>query len=311
MLRIVLFMLLASRCSAKLGYQYQQNTAGLTSYDTPPYGYDTAYTPLPATQSADQYNEHADFHKHFYAFEAPYDSIEEAELIEQKIAAISQKNLQVVFIKAPENKVVEGALHALAKQNSEDKTAIYVLNKQTDANELASKLSALQTQRKHKPQVHFVKYRTDAEAAQAQQQIQAQYDGAPSARPVAEQATSLGYYPEQQPQPDQGYYPDAPSPQSAYLPPLPSYASFPQGYNAAAQGLVDLPPLPEPQQDNLDARTAKSSRIDFRVNERNRPGSRMIFPTESQPRVYLPPATVSNQYLPPNNGIKRRRRAYF
>lgn len=89
-----------------------------------------------------------------------------------------------------------GALNALTKQSSEDKTAIYVLNKQTDSNELASKLSALQAHHKHKPQVHFVKYRTDAEAAHAQQHIQEQYAAAaalPQTQPQPLPPASLGY----------------------------------------------------------------------------------------------------------------------
>lgn len=145
------------------------------------------------SQPGNHYQENADFHKHFYAFEAPYDSVEEVDLAETKLSSLAQKNLQVVFIKAPENKAVVGALNALAKQTSEDKTAIYVLNKQTDVNELASQLSALKAHHKHKPQVHFVKYKTEEEAAQAQQYIQAQYGGG-SSIPQPAKASSLGYY---------------------------------------------------------------------------------------------------------------------
>ncbi|KAH8332737.1 hypothetical protein KR074_009948, partial [Drosophila pseudoananassae] len=300
----ILFLMLLASSSAELGYQYQQNS----------YGEATTGGGYPV-QPNDHYQEHAAFHKHFYAFEAPYDSAEEADLVETKLADLSQKNLQVVFIKAPENKAVVGALNALAKQTTEDKTAIYVLNKQTDAHELASELSALKAQHKHKPQVHFVKYRTEAEAAQAQQHIQAQYGGAESL-PQAGQSSSLGYYPEQRPQYDQGYYPDAAAPSSGYqsssqqsaypaqgyLPPVPSYSSIAQGYSSAAAstaGQIDLPPVPEAQQElsasyndaNVDYRTARSQGFDFRVNERRRSGGRMVFPSEGgaggASRLYL------------------------
>lgn len=167
-------------CSAKLGYQYQQGDPGLS--------YETDNQP-----TGDHYQDHADYHKHFYAFEAPYDSDEEVQQVEQKIIDVAQKNLQVVFIKAPENKAVLGALNALMKQSSEDKTAIYVLNKQTDSNELASKLSAVQAHHKHKPEVHFVKYRNDAEAAHAQQHIQEQYAAAAALPQQPLPPASLGY----------------------------------------------------------------------------------------------------------------------
>ncbi|KAH8284169.1 hypothetical protein KR054_011654, partial [Drosophila jambulina] len=295
----IVFLALLTGSSAELGYQYQQNSYGGSVDSQAEY----------PTQPNDQYQEHHDFHKHFYAFEAPYDSSEEADLVESKLASLSQKNLQVVFIKAPENKAVVGALNALAKQTTEDKTAIYVLNKQTDAHELASELSSVKAHHKHKPQVHFVKYRTEAEAVQAQQHIQAQYGGAGAVSQPG-QASSLGYYPEQQPQYDQGYYPEAaqrpgeypvpsagylppPSqPSPGYLPPVPSYSSLAQGYSAAGgalAGQIDLPPVPEAQQDlsasyndgSQDYRSARSQRIDFRVNERRRSGSRMVFPTSS------------------------------
>ncbi|KAH8258143.1 hypothetical protein KR038_006754, partial [Drosophila bunnanda] len=299
----IVFLALLAGSSAELGYQYQQNSYGGSVDNQAEY----------PTQPNDHYQEHHDFHKHFYAFEAPYDSSEEADLVETKLASLSQKNLQVVFIKAPENKAVVGALNALAKQTTEDKTAIYVLNKQTDAHELASELSSLKAQHKHKPQVHFVKYRTEAEAAQAQQHIQAQYGGAGAVSQPG-QASSLGYYPEQQPQYDQGYYPEAaqrpgeypvpsagylpppPQPSAGYLPPVPSYSSLAQGYSAAGgalAGQIDLPPVPEAQQDlsasyndaSQDYRSARSQRIDFRVNERRRSGSRMVFPTSSSSTV--------------------------
>ncbi|XP_017131117.1 uncharacterized protein LOC108148581 [Drosophila elegans] len=299
MLGIVFLSFLAGTL-AELGYQYQQNSYGAAVHG---YGNEVA---LPEekfnAQPGNHYQENADFHKHFYAFEAPYDSAEEADLVETKLASLTEKNLQVVFIKAPENKAVVGALSALAKQTSEDKTAIYVLNKQTDAHELASEIAALKAHHKHKPQVHFVKYRTEAEAAQAQQYIQAQYGGG-AAVPQSSQASSLGYYPEQQPQYEQNLpasqadylqpaQQSAYQPQSGYLPPLPSYSSISQGYNAAGAsnvGQIDLPPVPEAQQDlsasynneaSVDFRSARSRRFDFRANERRRSGSRMVFPTE-------------------------------
>nr|ADE06686.1 RT06853p [Drosophila melanogaster] len=303
----IVFLTLLAGSSAELGYQYQQNSYGgpVNSCGNEAVLGDERYH----SQPGNHYQENADFHKHFYALEAPYDSVEEVDLAETKLSSLAQKNLQVVFIKAPENKAVVGALNALVKQTSEDKTAIYVLNKQADVNELASQLSALKAHHKHKPQVHFVKYKTEEEAAQAQQYIQAQYGGG-SSIPQPGKASSLGYYPEQQPQYEQdapseeypagqvGYLPSpqqsAYQPQSGYLPPLPSYSSISQGYNAAGSsagvstiGQIDLPPVPEAQQDltgnynnaGVDYRSERSRRVDFRANERHRRGSRMVFPS--------------------------------
>ncbi|KAH8359321.1 hypothetical protein KR093_005740, partial [Drosophila rubida] len=293
------FLTLLAICSAELGYQYQQQG--------PAFGYETE---AGSHQTTDHYQDHAEFHKHFYAFEAPYDSSEEAEAAEHKISSLSQKNLQVVFIKAPENKAVQGALNALVKQSTEDKTAIYVLNKQTDSNELASKISSLQAQRKHKPQVHFVKYRTDAEAAHAQQHIQEQYGGVGghgSQQPL--QPSLLGYSPQpdytqqpELPQSPQAYYPPVqvpvpapapllPTPAPSYLPALPNYANSFQGYDYGRDP-SNIVPLAQQQLTpglyDVDARTARSRRIDFRVNERHRSDSRMVFPTDTVSRRYLP-----------------------
>ncbi|XP_055384078.1 uncharacterized protein LOC129613818 [Condylostylus longicornis] len=87
-----------------------------------------------------------------------------------------KRNLRVVIVKAPENKGLTEAALQLAKSASEDKTAIYVLNKQTDLGELQNQLSQLQDAEGHKPEVHFVKYRTQEEAEHAQHSIQSQYD---------------------------------------------------------------------------------------------------------------------------------------
>jgi len=86
------------------------------------------------------------------------------------------KGLRVVFIKGPENKGLEDAALALAKQAAQQETAIYVLNKQADIGDLAQKLNAIKSNSNNKPEVHFVKYRTPEDAANAQRAIQGQYD---------------------------------------------------------------------------------------------------------------------------------------
>ncbi|CAD6994887.1 unnamed protein product [Ceratitis capitata] len=94
----------------------------------------------------------------------------------QQVANSLKKNLRVIFIKGPENRGLENAALQLAKHAAEDRTAIYVLQKQSDIGDLAKKLNSIQGQNSHKPEVHFVKYRTPEDAANAQRAIQSQYD---------------------------------------------------------------------------------------------------------------------------------------
>ncbi|XP_014090601.2 uncharacterized protein [Bactrocera oleae] len=88
-----------------------------------------------------------------------------------------KKNLRVIFIKGPENSGLENAAIQLAKSAGEERTAIYVLSKQADIGDLANKLQSLNHRNSNKPEVHFVKYRTPADAENAKQAIQSQYDG--------------------------------------------------------------------------------------------------------------------------------------
>uniref|UniRef100_A0A034VIL6 DUF243 domain-containing protein n=1 Tax=Bactrocera dorsalis TaxID=27457 RepID=A0A034VIL6_BACDO len=114
------------------------------------------------------------YEKEFYTFSAPENEFNN-DNAGQQIASV-RKNLRVVFIKAPENKGLENAAVQLAKQAAEDKTAIYVLTKQPDIGNLAQQLQNIQSQQSHKPEVHFVKYRTPEDAANAQKAIQSEYD---------------------------------------------------------------------------------------------------------------------------------------
>ncbi|KAH8284007.1 hypothetical protein KR054_007381 [Drosophila jambulina] len=121
------------------------------------------------------YSPSAELNKEFYTFEADESQFDDP-LADQKIAGSVSKGLRVVFIKGPENRGLENAALALAKQAAEQKTAIYVLNKQTDIGDLAQKFNAARQNSNQRPEVHFVKYRTPEDAANAQRAIQSQYD---------------------------------------------------------------------------------------------------------------------------------------
>ncbi|XP_037727947.1 uncharacterized protein LOC119558541 [Drosophila subpulchrella] len=113
--------------------------------------------------------------KEFYSFYANDADFEDREGLQRALATI-KKNVRVIFIKSPENRGYENAVLALAKQAAQQQTAIYVLHKQTDINELAQKFNAVRQNANKKPEVHFVKYRTPEDAANAQKAIQSQYD---------------------------------------------------------------------------------------------------------------------------------------
>ncbi|KAI8045916.1 keratin, type I cytoskeletal 10 [Drosophila gunungcola] len=116
-----------------------------------------------------------EFNKEFFTYSAPEADFEDNRNIGD-LAASLKKNLRVVFIRAPENKGLENAALALAKQSAEQQTAIYVLTKQGDLSSLANQLQNLNHVSASKPEVHFVKYRTQEDALNAQRTIQQEYE---------------------------------------------------------------------------------------------------------------------------------------
>ncbi|KMZ06118.1 uncharacterized protein Dsimw501_GD21298, partial [Drosophila simulans] len=126
--------------------------------------YSTNYAPV-----------NTEFNKEFFTYTAPEADFEDNKSVSD-LAATLKKNLRVVFIRAPENKGLENAAVALAKQAAEQQTAIYVLTKQGDLSSLANQLQNLNHVSASKPEVHFVKYRTQQDAINAQRTIQQEYE---------------------------------------------------------------------------------------------------------------------------------------
>ncbi|XP_055384098.1 uncharacterized protein LOC129613832 [Condylostylus longicornis] len=88
-----------------------------------------------------------------------------------------RKHYRIIFIKAPSQSSRSAALKlAQAQAQVEEKTVIYVLTKKTDAADIQAALQQIPQPVQHKPEVFFIKYKTQQEALHAQQQIQAQYD---------------------------------------------------------------------------------------------------------------------------------------
>ncbi|KAI8130876.1 hypothetical protein FF38_04971 [Lucilia cuprina] len=121
-----------------------------------------------------------EYNKAFYSYSAPEQEFDDLNAGEH-IANALKKNLRVIFIKGPENTALENAALQLAKGAADDRTAIYVLSKQSDIGALANQLQQLKANNAVKPEVHFVKYRTQADAENAQRTIQSQYDSLPGA----------------------------------------------------------------------------------------------------------------------------------
>ncbi|KAH8362805.1 hypothetical protein KR084_001130 [Drosophila pseudotakahashii] len=117
----------------------------------------------------------AQLEKEFFTYTADEGDFYDPAASDQVANAVN-KGLRVVFIKGPENRGLEDAALALAKQAAQQETAIYVLNKQADIGDLANKLNAIRNNNNNKPEVHFVKYRTQEDAQNAQRAIQGQYD---------------------------------------------------------------------------------------------------------------------------------------
>lgn len=172
-----------------------------------------------------------EYSKSFFSFSAPEHEFEDVHAGD-KIANALKKNLRVVFIKGPENKGLEEAALQLAKTAADDRTAIYVLSKQSDIGSLANQLQELKSTTDNKPEVHFVKYRTQADAENAQRTIQSQYNSlpgasnnnAPSSAPVLDFASKSAFSGNEAvavPPPTPA--PTSTSPSRTYVPPRSSY----------------------------------------------------------------------------------------
>ncbi|XP_061399174.1 uncharacterized protein LOC133334875 [Musca vetustissima] len=207
----ILVCLVASACAQ---YNYGAGTSGGN------YGAASSVTPSFAPQSST-------LEKEFYTFTANDADFNDPAASNQ-YNRVAKKNLRVIFIKGPENNGLEDAVLGLAKQAAEQRTAIYVLNKQPDLAGLADKFSRINNNVNHKPEVHFVKYRTPEDAANAQRAIQSQYDslGGTSQHFNGGVAPALNFA-------SKGSYGAASAPASSYVAPA-SGASLSQNYLPAA-----------------------------------------------------------------------------
>ncbi|KAH8315159.1 hypothetical protein KR059_012136, partial [Drosophila kikkawai] len=130
--------------------------------------------------------------KDIYIHSAPEDT-EEVRQDEPQLENLPiRKNYRIVFIKAPsQNLKYTAAALKRAQSSNEEKTVIYVLSKKPDLTEIQQQLQVTQTEAKvHKPEVYFIKYKTQEEAQRAQQEIQAQYDALGGATHISDEGVA-------------------------------------------------------------------------------------------------------------------------
>jgi len=110
--------------------------------------------------------------KHFYVHAAPEEP-EETKGPRFVNVGRKQKNYKIIFIKAPTYGFNSQVIPVVAP--NEEKTIVYVLSKKPSFNQDIS-LPPVPVTEPSKPEVFFIKYKTDSEAQEAQQKIQGAYE---------------------------------------------------------------------------------------------------------------------------------------
>lgn len=172
---VVLSALLAVACAApQYGYQPEHLASGpagafsgLSPASLSPAGHGgrggEKYLPPAPTTAAPIVR------KQFYVISAPEDEDSQPKN-KHLVLGRPQKNYRVVFIKAP-NSGNGNVKYSAEFAPQEEKTVIYVLSKkdnELDAGDIATPAPTAAS----KPEVFFIKYKTDEEAQQAQKEIQ-------------------------------------------------------------------------------------------------------------------------------------------
>ncbi|XP_039494959.1 uncharacterized protein LOC120454031 isoform X2 [Drosophila santomea] len=129
------------------------------------------YSALPQAQHRQQHIVSKDIYVHVPPAEGPEDRYPQPVLP----PVPPRKHYRIVFIKAPTPSVSKAALR-IKQAPVEEKTIIYVLTKKPDPLDLQTAIEEIAPKQPSKPEVFFIKYKTQEEAAHAQRTIQAQYD---------------------------------------------------------------------------------------------------------------------------------------
>lgn len=138
-----------------------------------------AFNSLPQQQFQQQaYNPSAGaslVSKDIYVHVPPAEDAEERYPQPQLPVPPPRKHYRIVFIKAPTPAVSKAALR-VKQAPVEEKTIIYVLTKKPDPIDLQTAIEEAAPKQISKPEVFFIKYKTQEEAAHAQRTIQGEYE---------------------------------------------------------------------------------------------------------------------------------------
>ncbi|EDV42845.2 uncharacterized protein Dana_GF16822 [Drosophila ananassae] len=156
--------------------QYQQQPTQLTgnfAYNSLPQ--QQTYQPQQQQTYQPQQQQQHLVSKDIYVHVPPVEEPEERYPQPVLPPAPPRKHYRIVFIKAPTPSVSKAALR-IKQAPVEEKTIIYVLTKKPDPLDLQTAIEEIAPKQPSKPEVFFIKYKTQEEAAHAQRTIQAQYD---------------------------------------------------------------------------------------------------------------------------------------
>ncbi|XP_075158992.1 uncharacterized protein LOC142232156 [Haematobia irritans] len=174
--RFQVLCLVALSSAAPQGYNYPSQANGQYVQTTGPAVAATAYG---GNQGYGQHHQGYGqqqqplISKRFFIHSAPEE--DEVEVQHRDILiGTPRKNFNIVFVKSPAAKQQKTKVRVIPAIN-EDKTVIYVLAKKNDEAQIEAHVEEPATTTA-KPEVFFIKYKTNEEAEHAQYKIQSEYD---------------------------------------------------------------------------------------------------------------------------------------
>lgn len=162
----IAFLGLLGRRSVEAQAQLSLSQSSPSRYYLPPVASEIIAPPPPSTPLIT---------KQFYTVSAAEDSQEVQPRTKHLLIGRPSRNYRVIFIKAPSahNEAIKYTAE-LAPQ--EERTVIYVLSRKQHELEAQDIQPAKQPEIPSKPDVFFIRYKTNEEAVAAQREIQTQYD---------------------------------------------------------------------------------------------------------------------------------------
>ncbi|XP_013102238.1 uncharacterized protein LOC106083637 [Stomoxys calcitrans] len=166
---LMVLCLVALSSAAPQGYNYPNQASGQFLLPSAP----ASATGYPSGHSYNHHQQQPLVSKRFFIHSAPEE--EETEVEHRDIVIGSpRRNFNIVFVKSPSGGQHRTKVRVIPALN-EDKTVIYVLAKKTEGAQIETHVEEPATTTS-KPEVFFIRYKTNEEAEHAQHKIQAEYD---------------------------------------------------------------------------------------------------------------------------------------